>query len=218
VSDAPRDDAPRDDAPRDDAPRDDTASDRPARLDVTALILAGGKATRLGGIDKREIIVDGRTIFARQVEALRPCVAEIIVSSPRAIDGHHTVIDAIPDLGPIAGIAAGLAAATTPWLLVLAGDMPHVHRSFIELLLSRAGSESDAVGIRIGGLPEPLCTVLRVAVWHPIVARRIAARRLKASALLTDEDVRVFWIEEPALRAIDPQLRALHNVNAPDDL
>ena len=188
------------------------------REDVTAVILAGGKATRLGGVDKREIVVDGLTIFERQVEALAPCVAEIIVSSPRAIAGYRSVADPVAGAGPLAGIAAGLAAATTPWLLVLAGDMPHVHRAFLALLVSRGDAECDAVGIRIGGLPEPLCTLLRVATWRPIVAARIAAGRLKASALLTDESVRIRWIEEADVRAIDPDLRALHNVNAPEDL
>jgi molybdopterin-guanine dinucleotide biosynthesis protein A len=101
---------------------------------------------------------------------------------------------------------------------VLAGDMPHVHRGFVELMLSHATAESDAVGIRIGALPEPLCSVLRVAVWRPIVDARLAARRLKASSLLTDEPARIYWIEEPELRSIDPQLRALHNVNSPADL
>jgi len=188
------------------------------REDVTALILAGGKATRLGGVDKRAIVIDGRTIFERQVEALRPCVAEIIVSSPRAAGGYRTVVDAAADLGPLAGIAAGLAAAATPWLFVLAGDMPHVHRALIDLVLSRGDAEADAVGIRIGGRPEPLCTALRVVVWRPIVADRITKRHLKASSLLTDEDVRVRWIEEADVRAIDPLLRVLHNVNAPHDL
>jgi molybdopterin-guanine dinucleotide biosynthesis protein A len=188
------------------------------RDEVTALILAGGKATRLGGVDKRELVVDGRTIFERQVEALRPCVAEIIVSSPRPIAGYRTVADPVADVGPLAGIAAGLAAAATPWLFVIAGDMPGVHRAFIDLVLSRGNAESDAVGIRIGRLPEPLCTALRVAVWKPIVTARIAARHLKASALLTDEGVRVRWIEEAEVRALDPLLRTLHNVNAPEDL
>jgi molybdopterin-guanine dinucleotide biosynthesis protein A len=186
--------------------------------DVTALILAGGKATRFGGIDKREIVVDGRTIFARQVDALRPLVAEIIVSCSRPVPGFRTVSDAVSDAGPLAGIAAGLAAAATPWLFVIAGDMPHIHRAFLELVLSRAGDESDAVGIRIRGLPEPLCTVLRIPVWRPIVEARIAARQLKASSLLTDEVVCVRWIEEAEVRAIDPLLRALHNVNTPADL
>lgn len=195
-----------------------TSACESARRDVTALILAGGKATRLGGIDKREVVVDGRTIFERQVAVLAPRVAEIVVSSPRAIAGFRTVADAEPGLGPLSGIAAGLAAATTDWLLVLAGDMPHVSGALVELMLHQATADADAVGIRIGGWPEPLCTVLRVARWLPVVRARIAARRLKASGLLTDEDVRVRWIEEAEVRAIDPGLRALHNVNAPDDL
>lgn len=190
----------------------------PARAELSALILAGGKARRLGGIDKRELVIDGRTIFERQVAALAPLVAEVIVSSPRAIAGHRTVVDAVADAGPLAGISAGLAAATTPWLFVIAGDMPYVHRAFVELVMSRASAESDAVGIRIGALPEPLCTLLRVVVWRPIVDARLAARRLKVSSLLTDERARVTWIEEAELRSIDPQLRALHNVNAPEDL
>ena len=64
------------------------------------------------------------------------------------------------------GKAAGLAAATTPWLFVVAGDMPYVDRAFIDLVLSRVDAESDAVGIRIGRLPEPSCTAMRVAVWR----------------------------------------------------
>jgi hypothetical protein len=41
---------------------------------------------------------------------------------------------------------------------------------------------------------------------------------VKASSLLTDEPLRVRWIEERELRAVDPHLRALHNVNAPEDM
>lgn len=188
------------------------------RDDVTALILAGGKATRLGGVDKHALVVEGETILARQAAALRPCVADILVSSGRDIAGFRTVADAIPDLGPLGGIAAGLAATATTWLFVVAGDMPHIHRALIERVLSHADREADAVGIRIGGLPEPLCTALRVDVWRPLVAARIAARRLKASSLLTDEEVRVRWMEEAEVRDIDPTLRALHNVNVPGDL
>ena len=51
-----------------------------------------------------------------------------------------------------------------------------------------------------------------------MVAARLAAGRLKASRLLTDGELRVEWIEEAAVRAIDPDLQALFNVNAPGDL
>lgn len=194
----------------------------PARRDdVTALVLAGGKGTRLGGADKTALVVEGQTIFERQCAALLPRVAEIIVSSPRVHSTYRTVADAVPDAGPLAGIAAGLAAATTPWLLTLAGDMPHVSGAWLDLMLSRTGGRNDpvdAVGIRIGGLPEPLFCVLRVEPCLPIVAQKLAARAFKASGLIEDASLRVNWIDEAEARALDPELRGLHNINAPEDL
>jgi len=177
--------------------------------DVSALILAGGKATRMGGVDKRELVVDGRTIFDRQLEALRACVAEILVSSPRDLAGFTTVRDPVDDGGPLAGIAAGLAAARTRWLLVLAGDMPHVTTALFERMVARTNDDIDAVGIRIDGLPEPLVCLLRVSVFLPLVQARLAARELKASRLLSEG--RVVWLD-------DVDRRVLRNVNVPDDL
>jgi molybdopterin-guanine dinucleotide biosynthesis protein A len=193
-------------------------SSRSSPASVSALILAGGRATRLGGVDKRELVVEGRTIFARQCEVLRPRVAEILVSSPREIAGFRTVADAVAGAGPLAGIAAGLAAAVTPWLLVIAGDMPYVSGALIDLVLAHAGEDVDAVGIRIGALPEPLLCLLRVGAARPVVEAHLAGGRLKASRLFTEGELRIAWIPEPALRAIDPALRALFNVNAPEDL
>jgi len=185
---------------------------------ITALVLAGGKATRLGGVAKHEIVVEGRTIFARQVAVLAPRVSEILVASSSDIAGYRTVRDPQEGVGPLAGIAAGLAACTTEWLLVVAGDMPHLTGAVVDALLARADTAHDAVGIRIAGLPEPLVCALRCAVYRPIVARRLAARALKASQLLDGEPVRVAWLDDSELRAIDPELRAFFNVNAPEDL
>jgi molybdopterin-guanine dinucleotide biosynthesis protein A len=184
----------------------------------SALILAGGKATRLGGIDKTSLVVDGETIFARQVAVLAPRVAEIIVSAPRPVPGYRTVADAVPDGGPLAGIAAGLGVARTEWLLVLAGDMPRITGPVIDLLLSAIRTDVDAVGVRVGELYEPLICVLRVATALPIVRARLVAHRYAAQRLLTDGDLRVHWIDETSLRAVDPELRALTNVNTPEDL
>ena len=187
-------------------------------MTVSALILAGGQATRFGGIAKHELVVDGETIFARQVRVIRPRVAEILVSSPRDIEGYRTLRDSISGVGPLAGIAAGLAACKTPWLLVVAGDMPFISEALVAQLIDRAhasfdphaADSVDAVGIRIDGLPEPLVCVLHTRIL-PTVERRIAAGDYKASRLLTDEKLRVDWIE-------DADRQALRNVNSPEDL
>jgi molybdenum cofactor guanylyltransferase len=186
--------------------------------DVSALILAGGKATRFGGVAKHELVVDGESIFARQLRVLAPRVAEILVSSARDIAGYRTVRDASEGVGPLAGIAAGLAACRTPWLLVIAGDMPYISEALIEQLIDRAhasvdphaADSVDAVGIRIDGLPEPLVCVLHTRIL-PIVERRIAGGDFKASRMLTDANLRVDWIE-------DADRGALRNVNSPEDL
>jgi molybdopterin-guanine dinucleotide biosynthesis protein A len=186
-------------------------SKRCSNPDVSALILAGGRATRMGGVDKRSLIVDGATIFDRQCAVLSERVAEIIVSSPHAVPGFRAVADAVPGQGPLAGIAAGLAASTTPWLLVVAGDMPYLTGALIDRLLAARAPDLDAVGIRVDGLPVPLLGVLRVAAAAPSVARRLAAGHLKATALLSDGELGVAWID-------DPEVAALHNVNTPEDL
>lgn len=186
---------------------------------VSALILAGGKATRLGGAAKHELVVDGRTIFERQTALLGPRVQEILVATAAHEDiaGYRCVPDVLPDVGPLAGIAAGLRAMTTPWLLVVAGDMPYLSAGVVDLMLEAAGELDDAVAFRLHGLPEPLVCMLSARA-APAVERRLQTRRYKVAGLFTEERLHVTWIDEPAVRAVDPTLQAFCNVNEPEDL
>jgi molybdenum cofactor guanylyltransferase len=180
------------------------------RRDATGLILAGGKATRLGGIAKHELVIDGEPILVRQARVLAPRVHEILVSAPTDVAGYRTVRDALPGVGPLAGIAAGLAAMATPWLVVVACDMPYITGELIEAMLARRSDAIDAVGGRVGELPEPLVCVLHERA-RDAVDRRLAAGRFKASGVFTDEGLRVSWLDDP-----DP--RALVNINSAADL
>ncbi|MEO8554506.1 MAG: molybdenum cofactor guanylyltransferase [Kofleriaceae bacterium] len=177
--------------------------------DVSALILAGGKATRFGGVAKHALVIEGRTIFERQVAVLAPRVAEILVSGADVM-GFRTVHDAIAGAGPLAGIAAGLAAAHTPWLVVVAGDMPYLTTTLIDALLAARTPALDAVGLRVADLPEPLCCLLHIRT-RAAVERRLATGRFKASGLLTGEGLEVRWLTDA-----DPA--ALRNLNSPADL
>lgn len=112
-------------------------------------------------------------------------------------------------MGPLAGIAAGLAAATTPWLLVVAGDMPYVTTELAAAMIALANDACDAVGVRHRGLPEPLLCVLHARTCDAAL-RRLAAGRYRVSGLLTDEGLRVAWLDDP-----DPQ--TLVNINSPTD-
>ncbi|MEP6861972.1 MAG: molybdenum cofactor guanylyltransferase [Deltaproteobacteria bacterium] len=177
--------------------------------DVAALILAGGKATRFGGIAKHALVIDGRTILERQLAVLTTRVAEVVISAPLEVPGFRTVRDVVGE-GPLAGIAAGLAAITQPWTLVLAGDMPFITPAVIDSLIAARAPDLDAVGLEVRGLPEPLCCLLHTRT-RAAVERRLAAGRFKASGLLTDEGLSVRWLTDA-----DPA--ALRNLNSPSDI
>ena len=102
---------------------------------ITGLILAGGRARRMGGQDKGLIPLAGRPLIAWVIEALRPQVGSILISANRnqaayAAFGYPVIGDEAggPDLtgfqGPLAGIAAAMTLAQTPWLLTLPCDTP----------------------------------------------------------------------------------------------
>lgn len=189
------------------------------RSDLTACILAGGRARRMGGVIKPLLQVDGATILARQRAVLAPRAREVIVcvAEPGAglADDLREVIDGVADAGPLAGIVAALAAIDTPWLLAVAGDMPHLAPAVLDLLRGRARADVDAVAATIGGWPEPLC-----ALWHrrahPALAARLAAGDYKVAAALTA--LPVAWVDEAAVRAVDPTLACFTNINRPTEL
>lgn len=172
----------------------------------------------MGGVAKHLVVVDGRTILERQLAVVQPRVRHVLLSLPAgstALDERVRVVrDARSDLGPLAGIAAGLAATEAAWLLVVAGDLPYLSAELVQLLLDRRAGE--AVGIRVGDLPEPLLCALRVAPARSALEALLAAGTQRASALITT--LATTWIDEPELRALDPELRALTNVNRLEDL
>jgi molybdopterin-guanine dinucleotide biosynthesis protein A len=84
-------------------------------------------------------------------------------------------------------------------------------------MLEAYTDDVDAVVPRVGGFAEPL-----LAIWGPAACREagglLAAGRRRASGVFDVQGLRIRWIEEAALRAVDPQLRSLDDVDTPDDL
>ncbi|MDP6369373.1 MAG: NTP transferase domain-containing protein, partial [Planctomycetota bacterium] len=115
--------------------------------DLTGLVLCGGSSRRMG-TDKAVLDLGGRALAERAVELLRPLSARVLLSTGSA-DRYASlacqcVHDPIPDGGPLAGLAAGLLAAQTPWVFLLACDMPRVDRGLVEAIRARAmGDELD---------------------------------------------------------------------------
>jgi molybdenum cofactor guanylyltransferase len=100
--------------------------------DITAVILAGGKARRMGGEDKGLIELHGRPLIDYIIAGLRPQAGHIIVNANRNLDryrefGYPVVADMMGDFfGPLVGIATGMQAADTPLILAVPCDSPFV--------------------------------------------------------------------------------------------
>ena len=97
---------------------------------ITGLILAGGRAQRMGGIDKGLIPFHQKPLIESTITKLKPQVGTIIVNANRnitkyAVYGYPVILDETPDFsGPLAGFAVGLKACKTPYLLTTPCDSP----------------------------------------------------------------------------------------------
>jgi molybdopterin-guanine dinucleotide biosynthesis protein A len=183
----------------------------------SAAILAGGRASRFGGRDKGALMVDGRSIFDRQLAELSRLTDDILVVGRSAADAlpasRHTpfrlVADRVADRGPLGGLDAALAVARDSHLVVVACDMPFVTAQFLSFLLSLT-ADHDIVVPRTERGYHPLCAVY-ARTCGAAVARRLAAGALAVRGLFEEMRVRVVTDEE--LDAFGDRARLLANVN-----
>lgn len=178
-------------------------------------ILAGGQARRLGGQDKRALLIDGVTILDRQLAALRPLTCDItLVGGGQAPEPALTAIaDLLPGTGALGALYTALATATSRRVLVLACDLPFVTTPFLEYLL-RVAPDAAAVVPESPAGAQPLCAVyqrdaassLRATLDEGDLSVRNAVARLDPRRLSTGE-----------LRPFDPDGWLLWNVNTPGD-
>ena len=102
------------------------------------MVLAGGKAARLGGQAKPQLIVGGRPILAAVLDAVTDAERRIVVGPPQPVPpGVRLVREQPAGGGPVAAIRAGLADADTDVVLVLAGDLPFLTADLVGRLRER---------------------------------------------------------------------------------
>jgi len=120
------------------------------RLPITAIVLAGGRATRMGGQDKGLVELAGRPMIAHVLAGLAPQVEWILVNANRNLDRYAAfgwpVVrdDDTGFLGPLAGLAAGMRAAATPLVMTSPCDCPMLPSGLAQRLnaaLASAGAE-----------------------------------------------------------------------------
>jgi len=181
-----------------------------------ALILCGGRSTRMGR-DKASLPFGDETMLQRIVRILQPLVDEVIVVAyvgqevPALPVGVRVVRDEVEGQGPLGGLQAGLRHAASDALYTTGCDVPFLRPALVELLFARLGEAQIAVADE-GGFTHPLAAVYRTGVL-PVVERLLAEERRRPIFLYGEvETVRV---EEADLRAADPELLSLANLNTP---
>ncbi|MBB1060477.1 molybdenum cofactor guanylyltransferase [Marilutibacter spongiae] len=185
----------------------------PARVSpdtVTVGLLAGGRGTRLGGVDKAWLERDGQSQVAWLAGQLARRAWPVLVSANthagRYRDlGLRAIPDRRPDQGPLAGIAALAAACQTPWLLTLPVDLVALEPG-LDVLLDTVGASGGVAADDEG--PQPLVALWEVARLRPAVSDALDAGRLAVHDLQAR-------LGMPTCRL--PGVR-LGNLNTPQDL
>lgn len=142
---------------------------------TTAVILAGGRGTRMGGVDKGLVEFQGKPLIEHVLSVLKPQVETILINANRSQAqygsyGLPVVEDQFQDFpGPLAGMEAALSATQTPYLLTVPCDTPRLPTN----LLSRMGdtmqqTDSDLVVADDGDRMHPVCCLMKQSLLESL--------------------------------------------------
>ncbi len=134
-------------------------------LEFDAIIVAGGRGSRLGGVVKADLQVGGQRLLDRVLLAARHARQRLVVGMVDVPHDVRQIVEDPPGSGPAAGLVAGLDAIAEPseWTLVLACDLPGAEEA-VPQLLRAAISGGDADGHCLGsedGTPQWLLGIHR---------------------------------------------------------
>ncbi len=185
---------------------------------MTGIILAGGRAGRMGGINKAFIEIGGERLIDRTMRIYRSLFREIIISTNAPLEylefDARIVTDIHRGKGPLGGIHAGLLHATCGQAFVSACDMPYLSEDFIRHMITQARGYDLAVPVTADG-HEALHAVYSRACL-PVIESQIERGELKVSLLF--RKFRTREIPPDEVRRFDPEGRLFANLNRPEDV
>jgi len=111
-----------------------------SKNEITAVILAGGQASRMDGEDKGLIVFRELPLISHVINIIKPKVSQILISANRNFEEYanfgKVISDDLEDYqGPLAGISKALKVCSTPYLLVLPCDSPLIDVALIDSLI-----------------------------------------------------------------------------------
>jgi len=138
------------------------------RADITGIVFAGGQGRRMGGVDKGLVALGGRPLVARVIERLVPQVSALVINANQNRDryasfGYPVVADVVPGYaGPLAGLHAGITAATTPYVVTSPCDSPFLPLDLVaRLALAFDAQPIDLAVARTFDQPHPVFSLVR---------------------------------------------------------
>ncbi|WP_433629804.1 NTP transferase domain-containing protein [Nocardia sp. CA-120079] len=163
-----------------------------------AIVLAGGRASRMGGVDKPAVIIGGRSMLDAALAAVAPCARTVVVGPHRPeLDVRIAQVREVPPgSGPVAAVGAGLRAlgpTAAPLVVVLAADLPFLSQTTVTELIRR-GTESGADAVFAAdesGRPQYLIGVWRRTALAQALARLDSLINQPMKALIPADTITV---------------------------
>lgn len=185
-------------------------------IQVSAVILAGGMARRMGGVDKGWMMLNGKPLVRHVLDIIKPQVDRCLINANRSQDAYGTLgIPVVSDLegdfqGPLMGIATGLYHASSDWVLFVPCDGPYIPADLVERMLRKVELEDAEIAVAHDGKR-----------LQPVVA--LIKRNLLDSvrATLAEGERKIDrWYAMHKMVEVDfsDQVDAFVNVNRRDDL
>lgn len=189
-------------------------------MHVSAVILAGGAATRMGG-EKPLRVLRGMSLLQHSIERVAPLADEILVSAGAReleVPPPAVVVHDPPEYqgdGPLAGVLGGLRMAAHPKSIVTACDLPNVPSRLLAGLLN-ALEFADAAWCEHDGHPEPLIVALKTAPARDAI--ELALEHEQKKVMPVWESLPHYIFDEQALADLEPLEHVFANINTMEDL
>jgi molybdopterin-guanine dinucleotide biosynthesis protein A len=189
------------------------------RAPYTAVILSGGKNSRMGGHNKAFLTLGGERFMDLILDTLSPLFNEIIISTrePELYREWHlkTATDIFDIRTPLAGIHAALSGMTNDYAFVTTCDTPLIKKEAVKILADTITPDTDVIVPFSGTYFQPLCAVYSKRCL-PFIEKMLVQKKVKVDLLF--DNVKVKKIDYTAFEAVDPHLDSFFNINTPDEM
>jgi len=178
-------------------------------MQITAIILAGGKSSRMGQ-DKGLLFHRGKRMTEHVIDACRQFTTTILISTSNdayEVFGYPLVADNFKEIGPIGGIQAALTASETENNIFCPCDMPEIHPSIFDKILQKIKENQAVVAVRDDGKLFPVLGYYRKSALE-IIEKQIQKGDFKMQNLLNELNAETVVVPESELS----------NINFPEDL